>query len=100
MRYKGEWQTSEAWVHATKLPTVIRVRFLPDKPAINWPADVGVHRSLPLKILFLLASLLGVGYLGARVLSAWYRSNVPWSPAAIALTVSSWALMALAVFEV
>ncbi len=62
-RYKGEWQTSKAWVQANKLPVNIRVRFLPDNPAVNWPPDVGVRMSLFLKVLFLLFCLVAGAYL-------------------------------------
>jgi hypothetical protein len=100
IRYKGEWQTSEAWVHATKLPANIHVRFLPENPAISWPPDVGVHRSLVLNALFLLVCLFVAAYLGAKVFLAWRRTGMRRWALAIALIVSSLVLTALCVFDI
>src|ERR1051325_2876935 len=75
VRYKGEWQTTEAWVRSTRLPTTVRVQFLAENPANNWPPDVGVRRSLPLKLLFVFLCLCAIGYLVPKVISAWLRSG-------------------------
>jgi hypothetical protein len=100
VRYKGEWHTTEAWVRSNRLPTMVRVQFLPDNPANNWPPDVGVHRSLPLKLLFVFLCLCAVAYLAPKVISAWLRSGMPRSGLGIWLTVLSWPMMAAAAFDV
>jgi hypothetical protein len=99
-RYIGECQTTEAWARATKLPATIRVQFLANNPAMSWPPDVGVHRSLSLKILSLLFCLISVAWLATKVISAWHRSGLRWRRLAIALTIVSWPLEALAAFDV
>ena len=100
IRSAGHCKTTEAWVKATRLPTTIRVRFLPEKPASSWPLDVGVRTPMPVKMLFVLLGLAGMVYFAGRVFSAWHRSGNRWSPLAMGLIVSSWVFTALCGFDV
>jgi hypothetical protein len=77
IRHEGEAQTSEGWVRSTRLPATIRVQFVPDNPALNWPPDVGVQRSLRLKLLFVFLCLCAVPYLASKVILAWLRGGMP-----------------------
>jgi len=100
IRYSGHFKTTEAWVKDTRLPTTIRVQFLPEKPDVNWPPDVGVRTPMLVKIIFLLLAFVGGLYLAGKVFSAWHRSGNRWSPLAMGLIVSSWVFTGLCVFGV
>ena len=99
VRYNGDDKTTRTWVKATRLPTTIQVRFLPDNPVVNWPPDVGVRTPMPVKILFVVLGLVGFVYLTVRVFSAWHRSGNRWSKLAMALIVLSWVFTALCGFD-
>jgi hypothetical protein len=98
--HQGEWQTTEAWVKAAKIPAPIRVVFLPDNPAISWAPDVGVHRSLALKAVCVVVSFGLAVFLAVKVLGAWLRSGQPFSVLGMGLIVASWVLTALEVLEI
>jgi hypothetical protein len=74
--YHGSSAATTSWAQTATQSVPIRVKYIPDNPALNWPPDIGVTNSLLLAALPLLIGLGLFGFIIIAVLRAPITQNI------------------------